>query len=79
MTLNNNPRVTAEKRLALLRLRLQRVANYRWSRISVESDEHGVAQRMFINPYVKTKKADRILAVYRKEARRLEKFVNGFK
>lgn len=79
MTLNDNPRVTAEKRLKTLRSRLQRLANYRWSRISVESDENGVAQRMFIDPYVKTKKADRILERFGKEERRLEKFVNTFK
>lgn len=78
MTLNDNPMVSAEQRRKLLLGRRDKLIKYSNSRISIEY-ENGMAARMFINPYIKSDKALKLISRVNKEIRKIEKFLNLFR
>ena len=78
MTLNDNPRVSAEKRYTILNKRKDKLVSYRCSRISFNYSGDIVVS-MGINPYIKTKKADKLIDKINKEIREIEKFLSCFR
>jgi hypothetical protein len=78
MTLNDNPMVSAEKRRKLLLLRRSKLIAYSSRRISIEY-ENGIAARMYIDPYIKSGKASKLINRINKEVGVLDKFLTHFK
>lgn len=78
MDLNNNPRVSAEKRLKQLTGRRDGLIRYKSTRLSIER-EGGAAVRMYINPYIKAGKAGKLIALINKEILKIEKYLRQWK
>lgn len=78
MTLNDNPRVNAGKRLWQLIDRRGKLINYSNARLNIEY-ENGVAARMFINPYIKSGKASKLIDRINKEITKIEKYLKQWK
>lgn len=79
MTLNDNPRVTAERRLRISRERLDIInANYRkWI---IERDATGPARLVWTGiTDEQRRKAQRLCRILHKRIREDEKFVNSFR
>lgn len=72
MTLHDNPRVDAEKRIKQLYKRLSTIVDYKFSRLSIQGN------RMYINPYIKTDKASRIIKELHKQIRETDKILKSF-
>lgn len=73
ITLLNNPRVDAEKRIKQLYKRLDWVVDYKFSRFEIDWG------RRYINPYIKVEKASRIIKELHKQISETKKILNSFK
>lgn len=80
MTLNDNPRVTAERRRMLWQARLLRICE-RYQRVQVVRGPDGTAVRMVFTSISATQleKKRRVVKTIHTELRLLEKFINSFK
>lgn len=79
MTLNDNPRVDAEKRQKQLYKRLYFVSRYNNPFTGIDYDENGMPVRAYLNVHRnKMRQAQRLGAIIRKEIRKVEKFLHSF-
>lgn len=77
-SLNNNPRVNAEKRLKQLHRRRDWIIAYKAGYHEIEY-ENGIAARMYINPRIKARKAGELIARINKEIGVVQRFLSSFK
>jgi len=77
VTLHDNPRVDAEKRIKQLYKRLDNICYYKASRIEIYYKD-GLACRIGIDPYIKVNKAGRIIKELHKQIRKTEKILKSF-
>jgi hypothetical protein len=69
--------IAIEQRKKLLNSRRDKLLKYKWSRIHIEY-ENGMAARMYINPYIKSGKADKIIRRIDVELSRVNKILKHF-
>jgi hypothetical protein len=70
--------LSIEQRKKLLNSRRDKLLKYKWSRIDIEY-ENGIAARMYINPYIKSGKADKIIKRIDAELSGINKILKYFK
>lgn len=73
MTLNDNPRVSAERRRKLLLIRRQRLISYKSQRLEIMN-----VSQIIINPYVKARKASALIGIINKELSEIDNFLKHF-